>query len=72
MNLKRTITALCLATLLGIGCGFVGVWVGESRVDYPEPDIGFASWDVLEEITMDASLAETKALILRDLAAPRE
>ena len=67
--MKRT-TALCLAVVLGIGCGFVGVWFGESR-PYPEAPI-LADGDALRAFMSDATLRDTQNWILENYILDRE
>ena len=63
--MKRT-TVLCLIVLLGIGCGYMGVWVGESR-PHPQPAISFDPV-AYRAALLDASLMNTKVWVLENLA----
>jgi len=63
--MKRT-TVICLAVLLGIVCGYVGVQVGESR-SYPAPAISFDP-GTFEAALLDTSLLNTKAWVIENLA----
>lgn len=62
--MKRT-TVMCLAILLGIGCGCIGVWIGGS-ISYPEAPI-LVDGDAIRASMLDAALLNTQAWLLSSI-----
>jgi len=72
MTQKRVLTFV-LAIMLGVGCGFGGVWMGEQSIPYPEPTTTITvDGDALRAALLDASLTNTKAWIARNYILDRE
>ena len=67
--MKRT-TVMCLVVLLGIGCGYAGVWVGES-LPYPEAPV-LVDGDAIRAAMIDATLLNTQAWLLKNLVLDQE
>ncbi|GAG11628.1 unnamed protein product [marine sediment metagenome] len=67
--MKRTMV-LCLAVLLGINCGIVGVWFGKS-LPYPETPI-LVDGDALRASMLDASVRDTQNWILENYILDRD
>ena len=68
--MKRTIMIMSLVGLLGIGCGFTGVFFG-GLLPYPEaPDR--MNGDAIRASILDATLHSTRNWILKNYRIDRE